>query len=476
MKELLFSCKSEKMALENVLAFNQIRKCDEGIDKYNEEIVELKEEIRDILKGEGITENYIDLISNYKKEIKELDTGKSRIMELDKKIKCNEEKIDGFNIKIKELESELEALKRVIFDSDDAKVIVETQNKIELTNKRLSDLYDLVENLNNDNTTILIEKEFIKNKSFESDFNTPEVVKVEISNELERITIEFENVIKELDLAVREDIEFCMKKINNREKEIAKFEDRKYNIIAEYPDAEDLDFDSEIDKLDNLFEELDSCFGDFCSGDCSGCAGCGHDELECDCEIDDCSCGDECECTLEENCGCSCAIEKDIEEDVDNEEDLIDAKDVDITTDMVHVESIEKPEIELKEVEEASELMLENDSEVEIDESDEDAEDIKVEFDDSEDIEIDDSNSFSTIGSVPYIFSEGESLESIAEKVYPSKDCWEAIYNYNKEEIDSYLTANGISCDEDSIKTLATDKYLFAGIQLNIPTDANYKG
>ena len=193
MKELLFSCKNEKIALENVLAFNQIRKCDEGIDKYNEEIVELKEEIRNILKGEGITENYIDLISNYKKEIKELDTGKSRAMELDKKIKLNEEKIDGFNIKIKELESELEAFKRVIFDSDDAKVIVETQNKIELTNKRLSDLYDLVENLNNDNTTILIEKEFIKNKSFESDFNTPEVVKVENSKNNQNINSNNQN-------------------------------------------------------------------------------------------------------------------------------------------------------------------------------------------------------------------------------------------------------------------------------------------
>ena len=56
-------------------------------------------------------------------------------------------------------------MKRIIFDSDDAKVIVETQNKIEITNKRLSDLYDLVENLNNDNTTLLIEKEFIKNRT-----------------------------------------------------------------------------------------------------------------------------------------------------------------------------------------------------------------------------------------------------------------------------------------------------------------------
>ena len=38
MKELLFSCKSEKNALENVLAFNQIRKCDENIIKYDEPI------------------------------------------------------------------------------------------------------------------------------------------------------------------------------------------------------------------------------------------------------------------------------------------------------------------------------------------------------------------------------------------------------------------------------------------------------
>ena len=130
---------------------------------------------------------------------------------------------------------------------------------------------------------------------------------------------------------------------------------------------------------------------------------------------------------------------------------------------MIKVESIEKAEMELKEVVE-EEVVLENEED--------DSNDV---YDDSEEI-VEESNSFSTIGSVPYIFSEGESLESIAEKVYPSKDCWKAIYNYNKEEIDSYLTANGISNDEESIKTLAADKYLFAGIQLNIPTDANYKG
>lgn len=463
MKELLFSCKSEKNALENVLAYNQIRKCDEGINKYNEEIKDLKLEISNILEEQGIGENYIETISNYKKEIKELDTSKGRVLELDKRIKCNDEKINGFNVKIKELESDLEDMKRIIFDSDEAKVIVETQNKIELTNKRLSDLYELVENLNNDNTTLLIEKEFIKNRSFESEFNTPEVIKVELSNELQKVSIEFERIIQDLDLAVREDIEFCMKKINNREREIAKFEDRKASIISEYPDALDMDFDKEIDKLDNLFGELDSCF-ETCGCDCDECD---HGSCECGCCDEICECGEECDCTLENNCGC---IDQDVEEKVteDYEEEIEDEDEL-ITTDMVKVESIEKPEIELREVEEASEEIAEVTYEDEIKE--------EIQYDDSEESEeVNEENSFSTIGSVPYVFSEGESLESIAEKVYPSKECWEAIYNYNKEEIDSYLTANGISCDEESIRTLASDKYLFAGIQLNIPTDANYKG
>lgn len=459
MKELLFSCQSERIAFENVLAFNQIRKCDEGINKYNEEIKELKEEIRDILGSEGIEENYVELISNYKKELKELDTSKVREKELEKKIKCNDEKINGFNLKIKELESELESMKRVIFDSDDAKVIVETQNKIEVTNKRLSDLYDLVENLNNDNTTILIEKEFLKTRSMESDFNTPEMIKVEISNELQRISIEFEEVIKSLELSIREDIEFCMKKISNREKEIAKFEDRKSNIISEYPDAVDMDFYDELDKLDSLFEELDSCFEvDECACDDCNCESC-----DC-CAVEECDCEDDCDCDETCDCGCQdeeCSEEDDTEDDL--EEEYEDASNVQVTTDMVHVESIEKPNIELREVSEASELI-------------EEKEEVEEVSEEQEETVVDESNSFSTIGSVPYIFSEGESLESIAEKVYPSKECWEAIYNYNKEEIDNYLTANGISNDSESIKTLAADKYLFAGIQLNIPTDANYKG
>ena len=450
MKELLFSCESERIALENVLAFNQIRKCDEGINRYNEEIEDLKNEVRDILSNEGIKESYIDLIANYKNELKNLDTSKFREKELDSKIKCNDEKINGFNLKIKELESELESLKRIIFDSDDAKVIVETQNKIETNNRRLSDLYDLVENLNNDNTSLLIEKEFNKNKNFESDFNAPEIVKVEISNELQKVSNEFDEVIKSLELSVREDIEFCMKKISNREKEIAKFEDRRSNIISEYPEAVEMDFCDELDKLDALFEELDSCF-EIDSCDCGEC--------NCDCcsLSDECNCGDDCDC--DESCECGCQdVDDETSEEITNDEDSED-ENVEITTDMVQVESIEKPNIELKEVAEASNLVEEDD-----------------EIEEAEEVEVDESNSFSTIGSVPYIFSEGESLESIAEKVYPSKDCWEAIYNYNKEEIDSYLTANGISNDPESIKTLAGDKYLFAGIQLNIPTDANYKG
>ena len=475
MKELLFSCKNEKIALENVLAFNQIRKCDEVINKYNEEILDLKEEISDLLDEQNITEDYVDLISNYKKELKELDTGKTRMLELDKKIKCNDEKINGFNVKIKELESDLESMKRIIFDSEDAKIIVDTQNKIEITNRRLSDLYELVENLNNDNTTLLIEKEFIRNRSFESEFNTPEVLKVEISNELQRVSLEFERVIHDLDLAVREDIEFCMKKISNREKEIAKYEDRKSNIVAEYPEALDLDFDEEIDKLNNLFDELDSCFSDVCAGDCCECSGCHHD-LECDCE-----CGDECDCTEEDNCGCIAPVEEEIvlteevEETESEEFEDVESEEIVIDNDMVEVDSIEKPDIEFKEVNETSELIV-DESSVEENDDIEENEEIDVKYDDSEEIIEEDSNNFSTIGSVPYIFSEGESLESIAEKVYPSKDCWEAIYHYNKEEIDSYLTANGISNDAESIKTLASDKYLFAGIQLNIPTDANYRG
>ena len=79
------------------------------------------------------------------------------------------------------------------------------------------------------------------------------------------------------------------------------------------------------------------------------------------------------------------------------------------------------------------------------------------------------------IESVSYVLSDGESLANIAEKVYPNKDNWEAIYYFNKEAIDKYLVSNGISNDFDTIKELAEDTNIFTGVKLEIPTDYNYK-
>lgn len=442
MNELLFSCKSEKKALENILAYNQIKKCDEVIAKYNREIADLKKEINAILKSQDINENYIDIISGYKSQLKGMENEASRMKELDATIKTNDDKIKGFNLKIKEMESELESLKRVIFDSDDAKVIVDTQNQIEVLNKRIEDLYDLVENINTDNTTALLEIEFLKTSKLEDSFEATDVAKVEISNELHRISAEFTDVIKDLELSVREDIEFCTKKITNREKEIAKFEDRKSNIVAEFSDALDLDYISEMEKLSTLFSELELYK---------------YDEAE---KVEEVAITEDFEPIYEDSNEVNIFDQPEVNEEELDEDST--TEDVNIETDMVKIESIEKPDLEFKEISEASKLM-EDEEEVE-------KEEIKNE------IEVDNSNSFSTIGSVPYIFSEGESLESIAEKVYPSKECWQAIYYYNKEEIDSYLTANGMSNDFETVETLASDKYLFAGIQLNIPTDANYRG
>lgn len=453
MNELLFSCQSDRLSLENILAYNQIKKCDKGIEKYCEEISLLKKEISDILASQGIKENYVEIISKYKEQLKNIESNESRSKELDYQIKINDEKINNFNLKIKELEAELEELKRNVFEANDAKEIVDSQNEIESVSKKLVDLYDLVENVSNDNTANLIELEFIKNKG-DSSIETNDLEKVELSNELHRISVEFDDVVRELELSVRENIEFCMKKINNREKEIVKYEDRKSNIVAEYPKSLNLDYQSEFAKLSNLFDELglqnSSVVEKSTSFDSS---------LEKTEEIKTEEKLVEPEQIKEETNIFDIPEE---EEEVKEEkvEDEIEEEPTHIENDMIKVESIEKPDIELKEVEEASQDVQQEEP---------------LEEDDSDDVSVDNS-SFSTIGSVPYIFSEGESLESIAEKVYPSKDCWEAIYNYNKEEINSYLTANGMSCDDETIKALASDKYLFAGIQLNIPTDCNYRG
>ena len=79
------------------------------------------------------------------------------------------------------------------------------------------------------------------------------------------------------------------------------------------------------------------------------------------------------------------------------------------------------------------------------------------------------------VASVSYVLSDGESLANIAEKVYPSKENWLAIYYFNKDAIDKYLVSNGISNDMETITELSTDTNLFTGIKLEIPTDYNYK-
>lgn len=450
MNELLFSCICEKEALENILAFNQIKKCDEGISRYKREIAELSDKISTILRDNDIVDNYMEVISKYKEQLKNIENSGIRKEELNTRIKENDEKIKGFNVKIKEMESELESLKRVVFDSDDAKVIFDTQKEIETLNKRLEDLYALVESLNNDSTAATIELEFIKTQNGNG-LEDNDILRIEVNNELNKTSLEFEEAIKDLELSVREDIEFCMKKIANREKEITKFENRKSNIIAEFPDSLNLDYVQEMKKLENLFEELDISNNNQSETI--------EDKQEDNVEEEEVSNIFD----TPENDDYSYE-EPDMEEDNDEE-----STDIDVETDMVKVESIEKPDLEFKEVSNAADLME--------DQTEEDfKEEVENHNEEDTEIEVDKSNSFSTIGSVPYIFSEGESLESIAEKVYPSKDCWEAIYNYNKEEIDRYLTANGINNDFETIKTLASDKYLFAGIQLNIPTDSNYRG
>ena len=56
MKELLFNNIIEKEALENILALNQIKKCDKEIEKYTNEINDQNEEMIRILNEETVIE------------------------------------------------------------------------------------------------------------------------------------------------------------------------------------------------------------------------------------------------------------------------------------------------------------------------------------------------------------------------------------------------------------------------------------
>jgi len=162
MKELLFSSTTEREALENVLAFNQIRKCEEVIDKYEREIGELREEISAIIKSEEISKDYVELITKVKDQLKGISSSSTRLKEIDSVMKNNDDRVKEFDYTIKELESELESLKRLVFESDDASVIEETQAEIDTLSSRLSDLYELVQSINNSNTAYMIEEELIK--------------------------------------------------------------------------------------------------------------------------------------------------------------------------------------------------------------------------------------------------------------------------------------------------------------------------
>ena len=431
MKELLFDSLIEKEALENILALNQIRKCDAEIEKYTEEIKEQNEEMMKILKDEDIDEGYVEKIHKYKNLLTNMDGDSGRITELEQTIEENENRINEFQEKIKEIEDRLEELKKEIFETNDPSKVIECQNEIENNNVRLNDLNDILNGLISDNTPLLIEKEYLAAKNSDFDFNVPSYNKKEISADLESITSEFNAAIEKLDLPVRENIEFCQKKIRNREIEIEKFNERKNQVIEAYPNSITFDLDGAYNNIANLLEEL------------------------------------------ELNHGCICVPEKNIfdeEETVEEEietpvveakEEVVVEEPKELKDEMVLLEN-EEPEEEIVEEPIAEEKVVEEPAVVE----ETTAEEASVEEESTDNDEI---------GSVSYVLSDGESLVNIAEKVYPSKDNWEAIYYFNKETIDKYLVSNGISNDFDTIKELASDTSLFTGIKLEIPTDYNYK-
>ena len=421
MNELLFGNNIEKEALENILALNQIKKCDKEIEKYTNEIKEQNEEMINILKNEDIDESYIEKIHKYKNILTNMDGENGRIGELDTEIQNNEKRINEFQEKITEIEEKLETLKKEIFETSDPSRVIECQNEIENNNVRLNDLNEILNRLISDNTPLLIEKEYLTAKNSDFDFNVPNYNKNEITSDLEKITKEFNSAIEKLDLPVRENIEFCQKKINNRELEIEKYKNRKNQVIESFPNSIKVDITKSYEDIKNLLSELNL----------SKC-----DEIK----IDEKNIFDEEE---------PVEIKEEIEEAPINEETKKIKYEISYLKEPV--ESVEEP-IENNKIEEPQK------------ETEEPIEENKTDTTEAEEIE-----------SVSYVLSDGESLINIAEKVYPSKDNWEAIYYFNKDSIDKYLVSNGISSDFDTIKELANDTSLFTGVKLEIPTDYNYK-
>ena len=431
MNELLFGNLIEKEALENILALNQIKKCDNEIEKYTNEINEQKEEMINILKDEDIDETYVEKIHKYKNLLNNMDGDNGRIAELNDEIANNEKRIIEFQEKISEIESELESLKKEIFETNDPSRVIECQNEIENNNARLNDLNDILNGLISDNTPLLIEKEYLAAKNNDYDLNIPNYNRKDINEDLDTITKQFEEAIAKLDLPVRENIEFCQKKISNRELEIEKYNNRKNKVIEAFPKALSLNVEKAFEDINDLLNEL----GIFNK-----------------CEvIDENNIFDKEEDTF---------IDKDINEEEDvNVYENDDPKEIkeemnffsDDEDDTEEVGITNEPEIENKELDQQEDKVIEENKEEPVEETNDEIE------------------------SVSYVLSEGESLSNIAEKVYPSKDNWEAIYYFNKDSIDKFLVSNGISNDFDTIKELASDTNLFTGIKLEIPTDYNYK-
>lgn len=432
MNELLFGEIKEKEAFENILALNQIKKCDKEIEKYTNEIKEQNEKMINILKDEDIDETYIEKIHKYKNLLNNMDGENGRINELTDLISSNEERINDFQNKISEIENKIEELKKEIFETNDPSRVIECQNEIENNNVRLNDLNDILNHLISDNTPLLIEKEYLTAKNGDLDFNVPNYNKNEITSDLEKITKEFNEAIEKLDLPVRENIEFCQKKINNREIEIDKYNNRKNEVINAYPNSVKLDVEKAYEDIKDLLEEL---------------------KLSHNVE------------KINEN---NIFDQEEREEEPKLEEkEITHEEPTDLKDEMTLLEETEEPtdtkKVIVEDNKENMEVPVDNKTEESI-EINKETEEPKEEPKNEEEIE-----------SVSYVLSDGESLMNIAEKVYPSKDNWEAIYYFNKEIIDKYLVSNGISSDFDTIKELASDTSLFTGIKLEIPTDYNYK-
>lgn len=434
MKELLFGNNIEKEALENILALNQIKKCDKEIEKYTNEIKIQNDEMKKILKDEDIDEECVEKIHKYKNLLNNMNEDTGRISELNEKVSENESKINDYQKQIDELNNKSEELKKEIFETDNSEKIIDCQNEIENNNVKLNELNEILDKLISDNTPLMIEREYLVAKNSDYDFNIPNYNKKEISTDLEKLTKEFNDAIERLDLPIRENIEFCQKKIKNREIEIDKFNKRKSEVMEAFPDAIKTDISIAMSNLKDLLGELDLTYGTIVVEEKNI-----FDEEPTTDEPEE---TEKVEETVVEE------PKEDIKDEIsslDNEEEITEA-----TTD----ESEETKKVEEEVIEP------------------EDIPTIKEETTDEEPVVPEKEEE---IGSVSYVLSDGESLANIAEKVYPSKDNWEAIYYFNKDAIDKYLVSNGISNDFDTIKELSTDTSLFTGIKLEIPTDYNYK-